>query len=78
VRSGVTFPGLFAATKLDFCQHGSFWAARSVWTGGATSKPLEKKVRRPGEKAPHELPLARWEGIGFREEVHQGKKQLNR
>jgi len=49
-----------------------------VWTGGATTKPLEKKVKRPGEKAPHELPLARWEGIGFREEVHQGKKQLNR
>jgi len=49
-----------------------------LFGGGATTKPLKKKVKRPGEKAPHELPLARWDGIGFREEVHQGKKQLNR
>ena len=46
-----------------------------MWTGGAGPEPLKKEVERPGEKAPQEFPLARRDGIGFREEVHQGKKQ---
>ena len=46
-----------------------------MWTRGAASKPLEKEVERPGEKAPQEFPLARRDGIGFGEEIHQGKKQ---
>ena len=40
---------------------------------GTASKPLEKEVKRPGEKAPQEFPLARRDGIGFGEEIHQGK-----
>ena len=59
-------------------QIGSFQAARSVWTGGAWFEPLKQEVKRPGEKAPNELPLACWDGVAFREEVHQSKKQPDR
>jgi len=37
---------------------------------------LKQEFKGPGEKPPHEFPLAGWDRFILGEEVHQGKEEL--